>query len=247
MLGRCETIEDMFIIGDFDPKQIRADQQAEMVTRSMNEVAREREFLDQELHDSSTVIGSLNVRSLRKHFEDVLTDPFIMKCDIFGLCETWLHKGEEPIFPNFNGIYVNSGRGKGIAVFTKEPLDYEVLKLDDASAVFVKHEELDVIFVYLSQNFEWHPVREFFDNVIRPKKPTVIMGDVNWHYSDDHPMKDYLQSRVFTQLITRATHKEGRCIDHLYASRDFGEEEITLKQQSVPYSDHDLITAFVPK
>ena len=47
MLGRCETIEDMFIIGDFDPKQIRADQQAEMVTRSMNEVAREREFLDQ--------------------------------------------------------------------------------------------------------------------------------------------------------------------------------------------------------
>ena len=236
----------MFILGNFDSEQIKADQDAKIETDRLNEIALRREAFEQDLYDSSTVIGCLNVRSLRKHFDDVLTDPFIMKCGIFGLCETWLHENEEVEFPNFKGIFVNSGRGKGIAVFTREPLDYEVLKADDASAVMVKHENLNVIFLYLSQHFDWNPVGEFFKKVISPEKPTVIMGDVNWHYPDNHPMKSYLQMRGFTQLVRRATQLEGRCIDHLYTSSHLRDLEIGVKQQSTPYSDHDMITAFVP-
>ena len=70
---------------------------------------------------------------------------------------------------------------------------------------------------------------------------------MNWHYPDDHPMKNYLDLKDFTQLISRATHEKGRCIDHLYVSSHYSEDEVGFKQQSVPYSDHDLITAFVPK
>ena len=252
MLGRCETIADMYIIGDFDPGQIKCLPDAKIETERLIAIGQRREAIEHELYESSTVIGSLNVRSLRAHLEDVVTDPFLMKCDIIGLCETWLHDGEEPEIPNFNGIFVNySGRGKGIAVFTRTPLDYEVLKDDEASAVFVKQEKLDVLFLYLSKDFDWNTVCYFFNKVICPEKPTVIMGDVNWHYPDpvrpdEQAMKNYLQLRGFNQLIRRATHDKGRCIDHLYTSNHFSEEEVRVKQQSTYYSDHDMITAFVP-
>ena len=253
MLGRVENLLDLHIVGDFNPKQIRTDKEAKIVTERLNEIAHQREALEQELHESSTVLASLNVRSLRNHCEDVGSDPFIMKADIIGLCETWLKEDEKVEFPGYNGIFVSYpgdlAKGKGIAVFTKEPLDYDALKVEDASAsaVCVKHEELDVIFLYLSKDFDWQIVCEFLETVIDPMKPTIIMGDMNWHYPDDHPMKNYLDLKDFTQLISRATHERGRCIDHLYVSRHYGEDEVGFKQQSVPYSDHDLITAFVPK
>ena len=57
-----------------------------------------------------------------------------------------------------------------------------MLKADDASAVFVKVDKFNVLFLYLSHDFDWDTVRDFFDKVICPEKPTVIMGDVNWHY-----------------------------------------------------------------
>ena len=253
MLGRCETIEDMYIIGDFDPTQIKCLPDAKLETERLIAIGQRREAIEHELYESSTAIGSLNVRSLRAHLEDVVTDPFLMKCDIIGLCETWLHDGEEPEIPNFNGIFVNySGRGKGIAVFTRTPLDYEVLKDDEASAVLVKQEKLDVLFLYLSKDFDWNTVCDFFNKVICPEKPTVIMGDVNWHYPDpvrpdNQAMKNYFQMRGFNQLIRRATHDKGRCIDHLYTSNHFSDEEVSVKQQSTYYSDHDMITAFVPK
>ena len=252
MLSRTVTKDDIHIVGDFDPGQIRADPEAKAETDRLNEIALRREAFEKDLHDSSTVIGSLNVRSLRKHLEDVLSDPFIKKCDIFGLCETWLHENETPEFPGYHGIFVSYAgdlaKGKGLAVFTKEPFDYEVLKVDDASAsgVCVMLPKMNVVFLYLSQKFDWHLVRAFFDKIVRPDRPTVIMGDVNWHYPENHPMKKYLLMREYTQMIRRATHKEGRIIDHMYTSNHFKGVEIGVKQQSTPYSDHDMLTAFVP-
>ena len=253
MLSRCESEEDVYILGDFDPNQIIADPEAKAETERLHEIVLRREALSYDLIEStSLILGCLNVSSLRKHFEDVLTDPFIMSCDIFGLCETWLHEGEEVEFPDFNGIFVSYAgelaRGKGIAVFTKGPVDHEILKADDASAsgVCVKLYNVNVIFLYLSQNFDWSLLREFFDKVISPDKPTVIMGDVNWHYPEKHPMKEYLQMRDFAQMVRRATHMEGRIIDHLYTSNHYKDVEFPFEQESIPYSDHDLITAYVP-
>ena len=253
MLSRCESEEDVYILGDFDPDQIIADPEAKMETERLHEIVLRREAMVDNLFESSSmVLGSLNVNSLRKHFEDVLADPFIMSCDIFGLCETWLHEGEEVEFPDFNGIFVSYAgdlaKGKGIAVFTKGPVDFEILKADDASAsgVCIKLPKMNLIFLYLSQNFDWNLVREFFDKVISPDKPTTIMGDVNWHYHENHPMKEYLLMRDFAQRIRRATHMAGRIIDHLYTSSHYKDTDITVEQQSTPYTDHDMLTAFLP-
>ena len=88
MLSRCESELDVYILGDFDQDQIIADPEAKMETERLHEIVLRREAMVDNLFESSSmVLGSLNVSSLRKHFEDVLTDPFIMSCDVFGLCD----------------------------------------------------------------------------------------------------------------------------------------------------------------
>ena len=86
----------------------------------------------------------------------------------------------------------------------------------------------------------------FLENMISPEKPTIVMGDVNWHYPDFHPMKEYMDSSGFYQLIGRATHEGGQIIDHLYISSHLKETKMVVEQLSSYYTDHDVLKIFVP-
>ena len=246
MLGRCEDINDLYIAGDFDPAKIKCEEASLREAERLDLIDMKRRMEQKELEDSSLKIGYLNTRSLREHYQDVINDPRLMTCDILGLGETWLHPGETVEIPGFNGTFICHGRGKGLASFTKSDLTHEKLELADASALFLSHEKLDVIYLYLSQNFNWSPVMEFFESMISEDRPTVIIGDVNWHFPDKHAMKVYLESKGFTQLIKRATHENGRIIDHLYISEHLKETEVVSMKQATYYSDHDMIKLYVP-
>ena len=87
---------------------------------------------------------------------------------------------------------------------------------------------------------------EFLESVISPNKATVVMGDVNWHYPDSHPMKNYMKSNGFYQFIRRATHEGGQIIDHLYISRHLKDTKMAMNQLSTYYSDHDVLKLYVP-
>ena len=48
-----------------------------------------------EKHDNKAIkISSLNCRSLKKHYEDILTDKLLLKSDLITLQETWLDNDE---------------------------------------------------------------------------------------------------------------------------------------------------------
>ena len=71
---------------------------------------------------------------------------------------------------------------------------------------------------------------------------TIIMGDVNWHFDENHPMKTYMEIKGFHQCISRATHQGGHKIDHLYVSSSMRENfNFRILHQAVHFSDHDLI------
>lgn len=247
MLGRCEKLEDLYITGEFDPGQIRCHPDALEEAQRLDAIAFERLMEQQKLEEKSLIISYVNVRSLREHLPDVLTEPILMKSNLLGLGETWLYEGETVEIPNMISTFVSSGKGKGLAAFTKETCMTECLQRTDASGIFIKHENINVIFLYLTKGFDWTNLHEFLENVIDPEEPTVIMGDVNWHYPDNHLMKTYLQVKGFTQLIMKATHQDGRCIDHLYISEQLKDTSIEVQQNSTYYSDHDIISLFVPK
>ena len=246
ILGRSEDINDLYITGDFDPKYIKCEPASLIEAERLDMICLLKDRKQADLEKSCLKISYLNVRSLRKHHEDVIKDPVLMKSDIIGLGETWLHEGETVNIPGYIGTYVNSGRGKGLSVFSKSGLFTICLQESDASAVFVSHDRLDIVFLYLSQNFNWLRVMEWLDSIISPVKATIVMGDVNWHYPDSHPMKDYMNSSGFYQLIGRATHEGGQIIDHLYISSHLKDTKLVVEQLSNYYTDHDVLKIFVP-
>ena len=179
ILGRSEDINDIYIAGEFDPKYIKCEPASLLEAERLDNISLEKRLQQSQLEKSCLKISYLNVRSLRKHIEDVVNDPLLMKSDIIGLGETWLYEDETVNFPNYFATYVSSGKGKGLSTFTKSSLFTITFKESDASAVFVTHELLDVVFLYLSQNFNWPRVMEFLESVISPNKATVVLGDVS--------------------------------------------------------------------
>ena len=59
--------------------------------------------------------SSLNVSSLRRHFDNVKSDPALLQSDILCLQELWLHPGEE----EGERCQIDSFR-KGVAVYVKD-------------------------------------------------------------------------------------------------------------------------------
>ena len=115
------------------------------------------------------------------------------------------------------------------------------------SAIFMETEMVDLIFLYLSQNFDWRKLKELFDQWIRADKCVAIIGDVNIDPKEEtHKFMTYMEENGFTQLVDEPTHDGGRCLDHIYVNEKLGQKQPFHSQRCVYYSDHDVITLHVP-
>ena len=246
MLGRCERLQDIYIVGEFDKSGIRCSAYAKVISEELDKAFDQRMSKEEENWNSSLSVAYLNVRSIDKvdgHILQVAKEALLTKSRIFALGETWLSEGEERKVEGFHDIYQSNGKGKGIAVYSKEnQANVQRFSSKLASAMMVDEEKLKTIFLYLSKGFDWSELQFVLSCWISSSKPTIIIGDMNWHYPKNHHMKTYLSKRGFTQLMQRATHEEGHIIDHLYVSTSL-EEQFSYKviQNSVHFSDHDII------
>ena len=66
------------------------------------------------------------------------------------------------------------------------------------------------------------------------------MGDMNFHFPDQHIMKSYLEDLGFRQVIDRVTHDEGHILDHIYTF-DISVSEGNVFLKSLYFSDHDAL------
>ena len=107
---------------------------------------------------------------------------------------------------------------------------------------------IDVIFVYISKNYSWNELKIVLDEWICNGRNVVILGDVNWQYDTaTTAMGTYLQNVLkFRQLIDTPTHDGGHIIDHIYVNEKLWQENPTVLQTAVNYSDHDLIQLKIP-
>ena len=68
-------------------------------------------------------ISSLNCRSLKRHYQDILSDNLLLKSDVICLQKTWLEDDEilDSLKISAYDLHLNSsGRGKGIAIYSKK-------------------------------------------------------------------------------------------------------------------------------
>ena len=144
--------------------------------------------------------------------------------------------------------FENVGKGKGLAALSHLPFEkIETWSGEKISAALTKANDVYCIFLYLSKGYEWSLLKDLLDRWIDSNVPTIVMGDVNWHWNGrvKNSMRAYMSSRNFDQLITRATHIDGNIIDHVYVNQHFPKNSLKVSQQSVPFSDHDVISVSI--
>ena len=216
--GRSEDINDLWIAGEFDPSKIKCDpfakSEAERLAKE-SQIAIESSFFTKDY----AFITFLNARSLRKHQIDIMNDPELMKSSLLGIAETHLHVDEDINLDGFEGYFVNSGKGKGVAAFTKiTPHNITKIFQTSFSAILLEFEKLRIVFAYMSSQTRMNEVNIHLRPLFQDrKKPTIIMGDMNYHFSEkQNALKSYLEGFGFHQIIERITHDEGHTIDHIY-------------------------------
>ena len=108
----------------------------------------------------------------------------------------------------------------------------------------VASQELDIINVYRSSDAITSVFLDEMLGLIDISKRTIIVGDFNLCYLDNrnHPVFLSLDKLKFTQLVTNASHIQGRLIDLVFTNEK--NENMKVLQQAQYYTDHDLIKIY---
>ena len=101
----------------------------------------------------------------------------------------------------------------------------------------------------LSSNYKKEDLFTLLDMWIEQDVATAVIGDINENPSKlkKHPFSNKMISLGFEQVIKEPTCQTGSLIDHIYVNNTMKNKEIFTEIDAVYYSDHDLISLYIPK
>ena len=180
MLSRVQDLHNLHIAGPFDERQIRC------VPKALEEAIRlEKVSLSWRAKDVCFLsIASLNIRSLQKHYQDLQKDFKLMQKDVICLQETWLTSPQDENYTlvGYESHMASSGKGKGLATYSKIGIQGTISLMDDENTYQVMKmtvKGITIISVYLSSNC---PKLDAVVNFISLNKSEkcVVIGDFNF-------------------------------------------------------------------
>ena len=217
MLSRVCSLDQLHIVDKMDPEKITVDEKVRIEAARMDKVSLNKNPV--KWMDPATLglkVCSFNTSSLRKHIDDVKSDPVLLQSDVLILQETWLEEGEEEDeryqLEGFRGHFTSVGRGKGLAVYVKEKLNIlSVSKMGEPNIQLTKIEmrKLDIVGLYRSKEEPLFSARNILQNFVDTNKDTLVIGDLNFGANEDNDFSRYLEREGFTQLVTLPTHIKG--------------------------------------
>ena len=218
MFSRVQSLDQLNIVDVMDPSKITVNDKVMAEAARMWKVSANRN--PSRWMNPATVglkVCSLNTRSLRKHVEDVKSDPVLLKSHVLCLQETWLEAGEEADgrfqLEGYQSHFVSEGHGKGLAVYVNEGLEIEgVHNLAAHSMQLCKlvMRQLDIVAIYRSQEEPYPSAAHLLRNFIDPEKDTLVLGDFNYcPKKEENDLSNYLRCAGFNQLVTLPTHIRG--------------------------------------
>ena len=253
MLGRSQKLEDIYILKlkDIEREDIKVNEGALKESNRLEEEFLVLKEVEEQTFFDCFTISYININRVIPHLDDVRNDDLFMRSDVVSLGETWLQPDESVSFEDegFVGSQVNVGDGKGIMAFAKiqHNANTTTYFCESFSAIYMETATTDVIFLYLSQRFDWEKLKELFRIWINPQKSIAVIGDVNIDFLESsHQFMTYMKNNGFTQLVKEPTHICGGLIDHIYVNDALMKKGPYYSQQSVYYSDHDKIVLHIP-
>ena len=258
MFSRVQSLQQLNILDEFNPDKITVNELVEAEVKRMNKVSVNNNPCNwMNPKAAGLKVCSLNVRSLRRHIEDVKSDPVLVQSDILCLQEIWLNPGEEEDsryqLEGFKGHFTCVGSGKGVAVYVRLKLyqkaAYSFHSLSEPFLQFgkVSLENLDVITIYRSQEERFLRAAHFLKDFIDLEKTTLLVGDLNYcSVKDYNDLSKFLTKEKFNQLVTLPTHIDGGLLDHAHLRQSKGHKRnAEVKTFTHYYSDHDSVTVIL--
>ena len=187
MMSRVQSLQQLNIVKDLNTEKITVDEDVLKEAKRMWEVSVNRNpgsWMDTDKVQGLRVC-CLNVRSLRRHIEDVRQDPVLQKADILFVQETWLRAEEEKQevykLAGYRGTFASEGAGKGIALYVREgtPGSRHTFSLPHMQMVRICLKGLDIISVYRSKEEPFQSVVNHLQQRIAKDVDTLIVGDLS--------------------------------------------------------------------
>jgi len=254
MLSRVCSLQQLILLNEFDETKMYPNQGALEELERLDKISRNKNLTTWETYDRNSIkISSLNCRSLKKHHEDIISDSILLNSDIIGLQETWLEIHEEIANLDIDKYYlkVNShGRGKGVATYYKNKIFKPDSSRNEAHMQLSKFTSslVDVIFIYRSQQADYHQLNKIIDQMTNKEKPLLVLGDFNFCFLEASNLtKLYFQEKNFKQIINEPTHIGGHLLDQAYLSDPSRALKCTVEIHSKYYTDHKALAITIKK
>ena len=238
MMGRVTRLEDLYISENFDFKKVRC------VRDAMKEQLRLEELFSQEITKEYDFYF-VNIRSLRKHHEDIVKNVNAQNSKMICLVETWMHTDEENSglidIPSREKHLSSAGKGKGCCIYynneTKILKNVKSVSSDKFQIICgFYNSSIQVFIMYLSKEAQLKNVVEKLENWMT-KGPKIIIGDFNYESTKSNILSKFLHSQGLIQIVNRPTHTEGGIIDHCYVNSEW-KNQIEIDYIFPYYSDH---------
>ena len=251
MLSRVCALSQIFILDEFDSTKMFPNLRALAELKRLNSISQNENPTEWEKETAEALkIYSLNCRSLKKHYLDIISDDQLLKSDAILLQETWIDEDtplENFLIPGFELQLNSKGRGKGLATYYRKNKfshsedtkreHFQMTKLTSAS--------IDIISIYRSQNGNPFEVNKRIEDMMILGKPQLVIGDFNDSQSSSNPNKKYLEENEFESLIDEPTHIEGNVLDQAYLQDRDKKLTVTAGLQCKYYTDHKAIALII--
>ena len=202
MLSRVCSLLQLHILQEMDPDKIRVDEKVLKEAKRMHEVSLNSNpgsWADPKVEGLR--VASLNVSSLRKHMEDVRTDPHLKHADVLCLSETWLTEDEEeqPQYQleGYNSYILSQGRGKGLAVYVRRGVKIQDVRHHSSThlqMLKLSLDQLDIIPIYRSKEEPLYSVAHHLQNTLHKTTTTLLIGDINYCFRrEQNDLSRYLK------------------------------------------------------
>ena len=201
MLSRVCSLLQLHILEEMDPDKIKVDEKVLKEAKRMQVVSLNSNpgsWASPKVEGLR--VASLNVSSLRKHVEDVRTDPHLIHADILCLMETWLTEDEEEQdqyqLEGYSSCFLSQGRGKGIAVYVRRGLKVKDMRHHSSThlqMLKISLDGLDIIPIYRSKEEPLYSVAYHLQNLLSKTTSTLLIGDVNYCFGEQNDLSRYPQ------------------------------------------------------
>ncbi|CAB3995466.1 Hypothetical predicted protein [Paramuricea clavata] len=257
-LSRATSLQGLHILGEIQSKHIKANPKVHKEYERLRNSCLIASTEHKSCNTSVLTISLLNIRSLRKHSDDIKLHSQLFNSDVLAFTETQLlaKDSDTEITANLKPFTIyrqdhDSDKYSSMAICIRDTLqmvDYEYFpSLNVLKFVLVDTKQKETrtfLLLYKKNNSNVSQYTESLEYLLNIHKIDMVLGDFNINYfngTHSQPLISLMESLNYTQIVTEPTFiSAGSLLDHVYV-KPTSIRIMNNSVVSVYYSDHDAV------